>query len=221
MHSRIDKWMNECRIQKEEQKKRDRVAARFLERARLAPFPAKVRPAVASDIKEGKVIWYRKGPDGPHWILVVEHHAGIYYWGLPMGGDKELRSIYSAYVEVEAVDPSPLPEPYRMVVARVLKDDGPLGSYEDKPFRFHSFTYNSRAIIEDADGHVHVVPADSIHFTTGLMDTDTDTDTPLEYPTDIEDIGDFAGRELWDMLKPATQREMVEKLRAREVPNED
>ena len=68
------------------------------------------------------------------------------------------------------VAPSPDPTPYRLVEARVPKDDDLPGSYEDRPFHFHKFTDDSRAIIEGADGRVHVVCAGSVRFTTGLVE---------------------------------------------------
>lgn len=43
--------------------------------AEKCPIPERLRPAVAGDIVEGAVIWYKHGDDGPFWQIVSQVHC--------------------------------------------------------------------------------------------------------------------------------------------------
>lgn len=80
----------------------DLDVADALERARQAPFPSKVRPAVSADIVVGAVIWYKGELDGgPWWKLVLEVHRPADLWKGFDSEDGDRCGLDDAFVEVE------------------------------------------------------------------------------------------------------------------------
>lgn len=78
------------------------ICAIYLADARKAPFPEKVRPAVATDIVVGAVIWYKAELDGgPWWKLVLEVHRPADLWKGYDSEDGDRCGLDDAYVEVE------------------------------------------------------------------------------------------------------------------------
>ena len=78
-------------------------------------------------------------------------------------------------------DPTPLPDPYRMVVVNFKRGD----RWIERTCRFHGFFQHHTvetgelvpypvAVVELADGLTESVCIEDIRFTTGLMDTDTE-----------------------------------------------
>ena len=72
MDPRITAWKDRVDFRASKIDALDREVGELLEHAQKAPFPGKVRPAVAADIVEGAVIWYKSEKGSRYFWTCVE-----------------------------------------------------------------------------------------------------------------------------------------------------
>lgn len=98
MDPRIRIWRSKRSDRERVMEGLDLDVADALERARLAPFPAKVRPATKDDLKVGAIIWEKECRHGSYWACIetVEDYRWR-FWGT----DGSLYELGDSFVEVE------------------------------------------------------------------------------------------------------------------------